>query len=285
MRAGTHRAASCRMRELEGKKVGAATQQEHDAAHHPVIGKATQPEGELAPRASAFEGARWEDVNRSLLAKSSRADSDAAIKKLAKVGEKLLKEAIAGILKFLGKFSEYSSASADAAKNGLKKLAKTCRPGTPGLEVAVNALAAVFSSFHFAKLLRSALSALVAMSKAMHALAKKGRSGLGDFVKAAMSSAKSWSDAVTGHVRAISEVDRLVHDIRARCGKPLVLAVPERIKPHVTEKPKLRLHLDPKISPRGPVITLPGFPLLGGKTVVPRELELDRGPVILQTVA
>ena len=279
------------MREHEAaRKVGASHAEEHDA---PTVGKATRAGAEAASAgASAFDGAEWEELDgddRALATASKKKKKPGLAKTLAKVGETVLKEIVKGINGYLSKFTEYSSAQADAAKARLKHLSEHCGPSTIALQKEVDLHAARLSNFYFGKLLRTAVSQAKKMAEACHALRKNfdkdGLDAVFKFIGAAMGSGKSWAEALDSHAKNVGTVDGYIIKIGNRCGKQPEIEIPSLIKPHVVEKPELDLQINPRLMPGGGVVTIPGIRLPGRKTVIPKDILKIRGPVVLQLEA
>lgn len=203
---------------------------------------------------------------------------------LAKVGEQVLKQIGALFESYADGLSRYSEEGANLARQALERTRATCGPGSIHIERQVQLEADRLTSFYFARLVREIGVQARGMAGACNDLREKLHArdpdALSDFIRAILGSSGALLNEFDAFSRDVSEVDEIVRDIGARCGRPVELEVPKALKPFVIPETKLELRFNPRLVPFGPVVTLDGLEITGGFKVVPRGLGIKRGPVV-----
>ena len=289
-----------------------------DAATEPVAGKATLASEPAGLETPLFEGTDWETVgadttdgdgdqaaaapaartasreqnhnesqpaqqggdNRQTMASASSKKKSGIVEKLAAQGVKVL-GAIAGALD--GAVEKIGDAEASRAKADIAALAKTCGPTTVGVQKRVQAKANVLNAYYLGKLLKTAFNQARKMKAACEKLRKNYKknklTALGTFVKDAFDAASAMSKAAESFRKSVSSVNQLVAQIGRRCHDPVQLEIAPRLKPLVRERPSFRLEIDKRIDIiGGRGIGISGLKLIGGKTVVPKDILKIDGP-------
>ena len=272
-------------------KVGGSSAVQLSASAAPV-GKQTlveqskpsgsQPAGGIVQRAAAGKG---DGEPRAAAARARKSDGE----KLADAGEQVLDAVKEALDKLADELTKYNEDRANRAKEQLEEIRATCGPGTAHIEHKVQVQADRLTNFYFAKLMRAAALQARNMANACAELSKQLHEhkdgAVGAFLGKALLSAGELAIDFIEFSTDIAEVNTLVAEIGARCERRLDLKIPHALKPHVLARPKFQFHVNPKLSPDGTVITVPGLKLPGGHTVLPHGLSVPRGPVIGQSIA